>query len=198
MKGFAKTANLCSNTRKIMGARFRRIYLVGMMGSGKSHWASRLGHYFGIPAFDLDRLIEQEAGKTIREIFEQEGEDVFRKMEAEMLRHGVQHAKAFVMATGGGSPCFFGNIDFMKRNGIVVWINPPIDELLARVSKSIDTRPVLKGIQSPDALKAHLQALMEKRQEWYSKADIIVEDDSSIEKIIGKISELESNTTLNH
>jgi shikimate kinase len=175
-----------------MSDRFRRIYLIGMMGSGKSHWAGKLGHFYHLPAYDLDRLIEEQAGKTIREIFDQEGEDAFRKLEAGRLRLGAT-GKKFVMATGGGTPCFYGNIDFMKSNGFVVWINPPADELLRRVSKSIETRPVLQGIRDPEALKAHLMALINKRRQWYSQADIVVEDDSTVEKIIEKINDFENN-----
>ena len=160
------------------------------MGSGKSYWAGKLGHYFGLPAFDLDKLIEQNAGKTIREIFEQEGEDFFRKLEGEMLRKEFP-STGFVMATGGGVPCFLGNMDYMKENGMVVWINPPVDELVNRVSKSIDTRPVLGGIKTPDALKTHLTTLLDKRSQWYQKANVIVEDDSSIEKVIEKITAFE-------
>lgn len=168
----------------------RRIFLVGMMGSGKSHWAGRLGHYYGIPAFDLDKVIEQEAGRSIREVFEEDGEAVFRKMEADLLRRGVQSAN-FVMATGGGAPCFYNNMDFMKARGIVVWMNPPIDELVLRVSRSIDTRPVLQGIRSPEALKQHLLSLLEKREEWYSQAQVVITDDASVLHIAEKISAYE-------
>jgi shikimate kinase len=164
----------------------KKIYLVGMMGSGKSFWAGKLGHYFSLPAYDLDKLIEQEAGKTIREIFEQEGENAFRKMEGSLLRKEMP-SKKFVMATGGGAPCFFGNMDFMKNTGLVIWLNPPIDELVNRVSRSVDTRPVLGGLKSKDALKAHLLSLIEKRRSWYQQAHVIIEDDSSIEKVVEKI-----------
>lgn len=168
----------------------RKIYLVGMMGSGKSYWAGKLGHYYGLPAFDLDKLIEQQAGKTIREIFEQEGEAFFRNLEAEMLRKALP-ATRFVMATGGGVPCFLNNMEYMKENGIVVWLNPPVEELVNRVSKSVDTRPVLAGIKTPGALKTHLASLLDKRRQWYQQAHVIVEDDSSMDKVIEKISGFE-------
>jgi shikimate kinase len=167
-----------------------KIYLVGMMGSGKSFWAGKLGHHFILPAYDLDKLIEQDAGKTIREIFEQEGEDAFRKTEARLLRKQMP-SKKFIMATGGGAPCFMDNMDFMKNNGIVVWLNPPIDELVNRVSRSIDTRPVLGGIKSQDALKAHMLSLLEKRVPWYEQAHVVIEDDSSVEKVVEKIKAFE-------
>ena len=157
------------------------------MGSGKSHWAEILGHYFGLPALDLDKMIEQDAGKTIREIFAQEGEAFFRNLEAGMLRKEFP-ATGFVMATGGGVPCFLNNMDYMKENGLVVWINPPIDELVNRVSKSIDTRPVLGGIKTPNELTNHLASLLDHRRQWYQQAHVVVADDSSIEKVVEKIS----------
>lgn len=158
-----------------------------MMGSGKSHWAGKLGHHFGIPAYDLDKLIETEAGKTIREIFEQEGEPTFRKMEADMLMK-TSRQEQFILATGGGTPCFFSNMELMKNNGMVLWLNPSTGELVKRLKKGIDTRPVLEGIQSPDALKMHLQKLLELRYQWYLQADIHLNEDlPSFNEIVQKI-----------
>ena len=161
-----------------------------MMGAGKSYWAGKLGHYYSLPAYDLDKLVEQQAGKSIRAIFETEGEETFRMMEADLLRNSLV-AKKFIMATGGGAPCFYNNMEYMKQNGIVVWINPAMEELIARVSRSIDTRPVLKGISSPLALQNHLQTLLDKRLAWYSQSQVVIEDDSSIERVVEKITAFE-------
>lgn len=169
----------------------KKIFLVGMMGSGKSYWAGKLGHYYGLPAYDLDRLLETAADKTIRQIFAAEGEAAFRKMEAGMLVSGIP-AKKFILATGGGTPCFFDNMLFMKNNGIVIWLNPSTNELVKRLSKGIDTRPVLEGITSPDELTAHLEKLLEKRHGWYRQADIVItEDVPQLSSIIEKISAFE-------
>ena len=153
-----------------------KIYLLGMMGSGKSHWSSRLGRKLGLPHFDLDRLVEIQQGITVREIFEQKGEEAFRKMETEMLKHGVP-AESFILATGGGTPCFFDNMEFMKAHGITIWLNPSIGELIERIKKSPGTRPILAEAQTDEALHEKLQQLIEKRKAWYAQAEIVVDDD---------------------
>ena len=163
-----------------------------MMGSGKSHWAGRLGHHYGLPAYDLDRLLETAAGKTIRQIFDADGEDVFRKLESNLLQNDVP-GKKYVLACGGGTPCFFDNMAFMKSHGIVVWLNPSIDELVRRVGRAVDTRPVLEGHQTPEALKDHLEKLMIKRASWYRQAHIEINDDASVQNITDKISLFESS-----
>jgi shikimate kinase len=160
----------------------RRIYLVGMMGSGKSFWLGKLGHFYGLPAYDLDRLIETAAGKPIKDIFAEAGEPAFREMESAMLQKGIP-GNDYILACGGGTPCFFDNMDYMKRNGVVVWLNPSIDELVKRLSRGIDTRPVLEGIQSAGALAEHLKQLMLKRLYWYQQAHIVVDEDTSLGNI---------------
>ena len=166
----------------------RKIYLIGMMGSGKTYWAGKLGHYYSLPAFDLDRLIETAAGKTIRQLFEEEGETAFREIESAMLKAGVPGNK-YVLACGGGTPCFHGNMEFMKKSGTVVWLNPPLDELVKRVSRAIDSRPVLEGHKSPEALKEHLKNLMMTRETWYQQAHIEITGDATIRDITTKISQ---------
>lgn len=152
------------------------IYLVGMMGSGKSYWAGRLGHYYGQPAYDLDKLIEEAENRTIRKIFEEDGEAAFRKMESGMLLSGMVDDR-FVLATGGGTPCFFDNMAFMKSNGVVIWFNPSTEELVRRLSKGIETRPVLNGVHTAAELQTHLESLIKRREQWYRQADIIIDDD---------------------
>jgi shikimate kinase len=175
-------------------AEHRRIYLVGMMGSGKSYWAGKLGHYYGLPAYDLDRLLESATNKTIRQIFEEEGETTFRTMESDMLSSGIP-SKKFILACGGGTPCFFDNMAFMKSNGIVVWFNPSTSELVKRLSKGIETRPVLGGIESIDELTTHVENLLEKRNRWYGQADIVIEDDlPQLPGIIEKINLVEQGS----
>lgn len=153
----------------------RKLYLIGMMGSGKSHWAGRLGQHLGVPNFDLDKLIESAAGKTVKDIFEQEGEDAFRLMESNLLRTAVPDT-GFVLACGGGTPCFYNNMEFMKQTGIVIWLNPAIDELVRRISWAPGTRPILAYAKTEAEQKSHLENLLEKRVEWYSKADLIIDE----------------------
>ena len=174
MCGFSKCSGIFAGTENMQD--HRKIYLLGMMGSGKSHWSSRLGRRLGLPHFDLDRLVEVQQGMTVREIFEQKGEEAFRKMETEMLRNGIP-ADAFILATGGGTPCFFDNMEFMKASGTTIWLNPSIDELILRIKKSPGTRPILAEAKTDEALYEKLQQLLEKRKGWYEQADIVIDDD---------------------
>ncbi|RME94383.1 MAG: shikimate kinase, partial [Bacteroidetes bacterium] len=112
-----------------------RIYLVGFMGSGKSHVGYRLGQQLGLPFLDLDRRIEIEQRKSIRDIFEQEGADHFRQIERRVL-HDTCYYPPYVIATGGGAPCFFDNMDWMVHHGLTIFLDVPEDILLERLSRA--------------------------------------------------------------
>jgi shikimate kinase len=87
-----------------MSAESRKIFLLGMMGAGKTFWAEKLKKKLKIPAYDLDSLVEMMEEKTIAEMFAEDGEDFFRKAEAKMLRM-FKEKKSFILSTGGGTPC---------------------------------------------------------------------------------------------
>jgi shikimate kinase len=148
----------------------RRLYLVGMMGSGKSYWCSRLAAHFGCEALDLDALIEAKSGKTVAQIFAEGGEAAFRIWESQGLRTSGAH-QAFVMATGGGTPCFQNNMDFMLTTGWVLWMNPPMPQLLKRLIESPVERPLIAEARgNAELLAARLQTLLERRQPYYQRA----------------------------
>lgn len=150
-----------------------RIYLIGMMGSGKSYWAGRLAEYYAVPAIDLDALIEAEAGKTIAEIFAQDGEDAFRQLESRLLKEALP-AGGFVVATGGGAPCFYDNMNFMQSNGVAVWLNPSIDELLNRLEQEAEKRPLIASAAKDGSLRQRLNQLMQQREQYYGLAHLQV------------------------
>src|SRR4030042_3928468 len=97
------------------------IYIIGFMGSGKSTAGKRLASALGWSFVDLDRKIEEFAGKTIPQIFSQDGEDYFRKIEADVLRSAGKLMKT-VISTGGGTPCHGENMDFMVKTGVTVYL----------------------------------------------------------------------------
>lgn len=146
-----------------------------MMGSGKSYWAHRLGQVLGMPGYDLDLLIEINQGDRISVIFEKLGEDYFRNKESETLKTGVP-ANKYVLATGGGTPCFFDNMAFMKANGLVIWLNPPADELLSRLTHGHRDRPMIAQASAEGRLEEKLHQLLEKRMPFYQQAHLIVTD----------------------
>src|SRR3954471_4328144 len=119
-----------------------KIFLIGMMGSGKSFWAEKLKKKIKVPAYDLDGLVEMMEEKSIQEIFTEDGEDYFRKAEAKMLRLFAEK-KQFVVSCGGGTPCFSDNMKWMNKNGITIWIDEPIDTLTERLLQEKSHRPLI-------------------------------------------------------
>jgi shikimate kinase len=139
-----------------------RIFLVGLPGAGKSTVGKYIAAELGYTFIDLDERIETIAGQTIHDIFEQEGEERFREYERDALR-AITDEKV-VVATGGGAPCFHGNMDWMNAYGLTVFLNPPLDIILARIAHETH-RPLLKGDS-----KEKMEELMEKREKFYKKS----------------------------
>jgi shikimate kinase len=145
-----------------------KLFLIGMMGSGKTYWAERLKKKFKIPAYDLDSLVEMMEEKTIPEMFAEDGEDFFRKAESKMLRM-FKEKKQFILSCGGGTPCFNDNINWMNKNGTTVWIDEPVDVLAARLSIEKLHRPLIKDLEDED-LKTYLKNKLAEREEFYKQA----------------------------
>lgn len=154
-----------------------KIYLIGFMGCGKTHWARILSDKLQIPFFDLDIEIEQKAGKSIPEIFAREGEEAFRVLEKETLYDITEKHEAFVMASGGGTPCFYNGIDYLKKNGTVIWINCSTECLYKRLVGEKDSRPLIRNIPDKE-LKAYIVKKYSARKIFYQKADVIVSEET--------------------
>jgi shikimate kinase len=138
------------------------------MGSGKSFWAEKLSAALQILAFDLDKEIEKPEGKTVAEIFTKNGEEYFRQKENKVLK-SFAHKDNFVLATGGGTPCFHDNIDWMNKNGITIWIDEPIEIIASRLKKEKSHRPLIASVPDED-LKDFLIEMRDKRKLFYAKA----------------------------
>jgi Shikimate kinase len=151
------------------------IYLVGFMASGKTTLGGRLAELLGLSYIDMDEYIEQQTGKTIRQIFVTLGEEHFRKVENEILLE-LSNQDGLVVATGGGSPCFFNNMETMNAKGITVYIKVSIAELVNRLSDSKVDRPLLWG-KSVDELTAYINEMLRLREPYYSTAKLIISSD---------------------
>ena len=145
-----------------------KIFLIGMMGSGKSHWTKKLSKKLKCGGYDLDYLVETNEEKTISEIFAEDGEEYFRKSEAKILRWFAQK-KAFVLATGGGSPCFHDNMSWMNKHGITIWLDEPVETLVQRLKPEKSHRPLIKNL-SDDELQDFLTTKRKERMPFYSQA----------------------------
>jgi shikimate kinase len=152
-----------------------RFFLIGMMGSGKSHFAGLWSQQAGFPFFDTDVLIEKQVGKSIADIFEEDGQVDFREREARMLRE-TDWPEACFIACGGGLPCFHQNMDYMLQQGRVVWLNPPVAALATRLWHQKAHRPLIADMPSAYHLEIRLQELLDQRKSFYEKAHLILID----------------------
>lgn len=152
----------------------QKIFLIGLPGAGKTTMGLDLAVDLGIQFVDLDQDIEKAKKQTINEIFEQSGEAHFRQLEKLHLEKVTQELDSFVMATGGGTPCYFNNLEVMQKAGIAIFVNTPIDKIESRLE--LDTsRPLMK--------KQSLAELLEKRKGWYNQADHTIQKYKEIIKI---------------
>lgn len=151
------------------------IFLLGMMGAGKTYWAQRLSEQSGRDWIDLDAQVEKAAGMTVREIFESRGEDYFRKKEREVLQQ-LSSLGNLIIAAGGGTPCFFENMQWMNKNGVTVWIDPPVNILVERLKKGKAHRPLIRYM-SDDEIKDFLSEKLEDRKPFYSLAQYHLQDE---------------------
>lgn len=160
------------------------VYLIGMMGSGKSTVGKELAQKLNYRFFDTDVLIEQVAQKTINEIFTQDSESAFRQMETQILAELSSNLR-LAIATGGGIVLKRENWSYL-HHGLIVWLDAPIEVLLARLAAD-NTRPLL---QNPDPAGT-LQQLLNQRQELYAQADlrISITNDETPEEIASRILE---------
>ncbi|MBN9381362.1 MAG: shikimate kinase [Chitinophagaceae bacterium] len=161
-----------------------KIFLIGFMGSGKTHWGKLLSAKLQLPFRDLDSLIVDKEQKSIADVFSEKGEEYFRYREMETLEELVGREESFVLSCGGGTPCFFNNIEFMKKSGRVVWLNTSVDVLKERLLKERMSRPLIKEI-SDEELKRYIIRKLSERKMYYEQADIIVNEESiTLEELI--------------
>ena len=173
-----------------------RIFLIGFMGSGKTHWGSRIAEKLQIPFYDMDAVIVHGEGMSVSEIFANKGEEYFRYMEKQTLEDLVSREENFVLSAGGGTPCFFNNIEFMKRSGRVVWLNTSLEALNQRLLKEKISRPLLKGI-SEAGLRAYIIRKLSERKMYYEQADLMVHEElMALEPLINLLQEINESPKL--
>lgn len=139
-----------------------------MMGAGKSFWSRFLAKKLNYIAFDLDDVIIDNAGMSIAQIFDEKGEAYFRQLEAATLKD-FKDKDNFLLATGGGTPCFYDNMEWMNQNGQTIWIDESTDVLVKRLKPEKTHRPLLANL-SDEELSQFLNAKLEERAPFYKKA----------------------------
>ncbi len=168
------------------------IVLLGMMGSGKTSVGKKLAEFLGIEFYDTDKIIEQETGRTVQEIFAQEGEALFRQYELEVIEAYVVQTRC-VIATGGGAVTIPEAMDVISNKAVSIWLKSDIPVLLSRL-KDNKTRPLLLT----DRPEAKLTALLNERKSLYARAHIHIDNpsdniDSVVQNILNELPKLDES-----
>ena len=145
-----------------------RIILIGYMGAGKTTVGKALAKELGVPFYDLDWYIESRMRKSVAQIFAERGEEGFRKIEHNML-HEVAEFEDVIVSCGGGTPCFFDNMDYLNEQGQVVYLKAEPEVLYKHLIMGKGDRPLLKG-KSPEELIVFIRGQLQKRESFYLKA----------------------------
>jgi shikimate kinase len=162
-----------------------KIYLIGLPGSGKSTLGKELAMYLGCSFADLDVEIEKAAGMTIPEYFAHQGEGNFRILEKETLHSFASKHDSFVLATGGGTPCFHYNMDFMNESGSTIFLDVSAGDIALRIlDQGVEKRPLFKSYDHQDLIQ-EVRDLAENRMDFYNQAQIKIRDNRiTVDKII--------------
>lgn len=145
-----------------------RVIIIGYMGAGKTTLGKALSKELGIPFYDLDWYIESRMRRTVEQIFAENGEEGFRKIEYNML-HEVAEFEDVIISCGGGTPCFFDNIDYLNGQGDVCYLKATPEVLYKHLLMGKVERPLIKG-KSPEELINFITEQVGKREEFYTKA----------------------------
>ncbi len=145
-----------------------RIIIIGYMGAGKTTVGNALSRQLGIPFYDLDWYIETRMHKSVAQIFEERGEEGFRKIEYNML-HEVAEFENVIISTGGGTPCFFDNMDYLNQQGDTIYLKATPEVLYAHLKMGRTVRPLLLN-KTPEEMQAFITEQLSKREPFYSKA----------------------------
>lgn len=149
-----------------------KVVLVGLPGCGKSTFGRQLANELLFPYWDLDQQIEETYRMKIPEIFSIHGEGKFREMESEMLAELLSRDVPFVLATGGGAPCFNDNMDLINREAVSVYLDVPLSTISARLGGSkVKNRPMFMNLDQGE-ITLKLKSLLAQREYFYNQAKI--------------------------
>ena len=145
-----------------------RIIIIGYMGAGKTTVGKALARTLKLPFYDLDWYIEGRMRKTVAQLFAERGEEGFRQVERNML-HEVAEFEDVVISCGGGTPCFFDNMEYLNAQGETIYLKGTPEILFQHLLMAKGKRPLLEG-KSPDEIKEYIKSSLETREPFYSKA----------------------------
>lgn len=167
----------------------KKIFLIGFMGSGKTHWGEIWSKKNNLTFYDLDIKIERAFRMKITEIFEKKGEEKFREMERFHLRK-FGHKDNYLLSCGGGTPCFSDNIEWMKSQGTIFYLKAEPEKILEHVMHETEQRPIIKDVNSSELL-FFIQRKLAEREPFYSQADFTLDvnklNENSLSLLINEI-----------
>ncbi|MDD6211403.1 MAG: shikimate kinase [Bacteroidales bacterium] len=143
----------------------KRIYLIGYMGAGKTTLGRLLAETMQLSFIDLDHFIENRYSKSVGQLFQERGEDEFRRIETNMLRE-VSLFENIVISTGGGTPVFYDNMTYMNRMGLTVYLRVSVKELANRLNKAKSGRPLIRD-KSEEELEKFISETLSRREPVY-------------------------------
>ncbi len=149
------------------------LFLWGFMGSGKSFYGRRIAREWQLPFYETDLAVEATTGMSIPEIFAKEGEKAFRSYEQHALL-AVDSSQPAIIATGGGTPCFYDNAAWMKNHGLTLYLHLPVEALVTRLLHSHAKRPLLPENNEKE-LRIHVEQLLQLREKIYRQAHLCVD-----------------------
>lgn len=168
----------------------KSIIIIGYMGAGKTTVGKALAKELGVMFYDLDWYIETRMHKTVKEIFDEKGEEGFRFIEHNML-HEVAEFENVVVSCGGGAPCFFDNMDYMNQLGTTVYLKATPETLHAHLQMGKGVRPLLLN-KTPEEVETFIKEQLKQREPFYLKAqhifDIdVIDDYDKIQNTVKKL-----------
>ncbi|SFT87317.1 shikimate kinase [Algoriphagus locisalis] len=171
-----------------------KIVLVGLPGSGKSTFGKQLASELNFPFYDLDSLIESRFHMSIPEIFSLHGEGEFRKRESKVLQEFLDRDDSFVLASGGGCPCFNDNMDLISEKAVSVYLDVPIEEISIRLRMSkAQNRPMFMDLDQA-GIAQKLKSLLVERDYFYRQSKIKLSgEDFSAELLVSELIRLLKN-----
>lgn len=150
-----------------------RVILVGFMGCGKSSLGKKIATRTDLPFIDSDKEIEDQNGLSVSELFVKHGESHFREMESRFI-HSLFQQDSFVLATGGGMPCYGNNMQALNQLGTTIYLKRPAAELAKRLLQAKSQRPLIQSL-SEDELLEYIEKTLAEREAYYSQAQLILE-----------------------
>lgn len=145
-----------------------RILLIGFMAAGKTTLGKALARDLGLQFIDLDHYIENRFHCTVAQLFTERGEEGFRQIERTML-HEVAEFEDVIIATGGGTPCFFDNMEYMNAQGTTVFLEASVDVIYTRLTIARTQRPLVAG-KTSEELRQYITRMLESRYPFYTRA----------------------------